>query len=140
MDLTEVFADVPFNAHNGIELASAGDGTATARVELEEHHSANPVEIQAHGGLTYALADTAAGAAVMSVNVDSTLNVNMRIDYLHRARSETLEARAEVAYNGQHVSVVEVEITDETGTRIATARGTFKASSDGPALEDARTD
>jgi len=135
MELAEMFADVPFNRHNDIELVSAGDGEATARVELAEKHSASPVEIQAHGGLTYSLADTAAGAAVMSVNVDPTLNVNMRIDYLHRARCEVLEAHADVAYNGRHVSVVEVEITDEQDTRIATARGTFKASSDGLSID-----
>ena len=76
----------------------------------------------AHGGVTYALADTIGGAAALSANVAVT--VDMRIDHLAPAAGGTLRAEADLVRNGD--SVATVDVTDDEGTAIATARGTYK--------------
>ena len=58
MNVMEAFERMPFNDHLGIELLETGDGHVTGRLELESVHSSNPETLVAHGGATYALADT----------------------------------------------------------------------------------
>lgn len=126
MDLAELFDRMPFNDHVGIELLEAADGQAVGRLELEPVHSSNPDRLVAHGGVTYSLADTVAGAAVISANRSVTPTIDMRIDYHAPATGGELRAEARVLRDGDSVSPVEVEVTDGEGTTIATARGTYK--------------
>jgi len=126
MDLSELFGRMPFNEHLGIELLEAADGRASAELELSSEHSSNPDRMIAHGGVTYSLADSVAGAAVVSANHQVTPTIDMRIDYLAPATGGTLRADAEVVRNGNEVATVTVDVTDEEGTAVATARGTYK--------------
>lgn len=126
MELTEMFAHMPFNNHLGIELLEAEDGYAVGELELSEEHSSNPNQLVAHGGVAYSLADTVGGAAVMSANFTVTPTINMRMDYLAPATGGRLRATAEVIRNGDSVATVSVDVTDADGTDIATARGTYK--------------
>ncbi|QLD85450.1 PaaI family thioesterase [Natronomonas halophila] len=126
MDLSEMFARMPYNDHLGIELLEAEDGYAVGELELSQEHSSNPNQLVAHGGVAYSLADTVGGAAVMSANFTVTPTINMRMDYLAPATGGTLRAEAEVIRNGDSVATVSVDVTDEDGTDIATARGTYK--------------
>ena len=126
MDVMEAFERMPFNDHLGIELLEAEDGRAVGRLELAVEHSSNPETLVAHGGATYALADTVGGAAAVSVNHTVTPTVDMRIDYLAPATGEELVAEAELVRNGDGVAAVEVDVTDGEGTTVATARGTYK--------------
>lgn len=126
MELTEMFSRMPFAEHLGIELLEAEDGYAVAELELDDPHSSSADRMIAHGGVTYALADTVGGAAAISANHTVTPTIDMRIDYLSPATGGTLRAEAEVIRNGNSVATVEVDITDEAGTDIATARGTYK--------------
>ena len=117
---------MPFNDHLGIELLEAEDGRAVGRLELAAEHSSNPETLVAHGGVTYALADTVGGAAAVSVNHAVTPTVDMRIDYLAPATGRELLAEASLVRNGDGVATVEVEVTDGDGTVVATANGTYK--------------
>ena len=126
MNVMEAFERMPFNDHLGIELLETGDGHVIGRLELESAHSSNPETFVAHGGATYALADTIGGAAAVSVNHAVTPTVDMRIDYLAPAMGEELVAEAELVRNGDGVAAVEVDVTDGEGTTVATARGTYK--------------
>ncbi|MFW5964228.1 MAG: PaaI family thioesterase [Natronomonas sp.] len=126
MVLSELFDEMPFNERLGIELLDAEDGHAKGKLELSSEHSSSPNTMIAHGGVTYALADTIAGAAAVSANYTVTPTIDMRIDYLSPATGGTLYADAEVIRNGNNVATVEVDVTDEEGTDIATARGTYK--------------
>lgn len=95
MDLQELFNRMPFNNHLGIELIEASDGYAEASLpfsdELRSHHYGSV----AHGGATYALADTTGGAAAISLAGDVTPTVDMRIEYLAPSTTD-LTATAEV--------------------------------------------
>lgn len=131
MDIPEVFDRMPFNDHLGIELLTAEDGHAVGELELSEVHSSNPNRLVAHGGVAYALADTVGGAAVISTNFDVTPTIDMRIDYLSPATGGTLRATADVVRDGGSVAAVEVTVTDDEGTEIAAARGTYKTGDGG---------
>ena len=126
MDVMEAFEQMPFNDHLGIELLEAEDGRAVGRLELAAEHSSNPRTLVAHGGVTYALADSVGGAAAVSVNRGVTPTVDMRIDYLAPATGGELLAEASLVRNGDGVATVEVEVTDGDGTAVATASGTYK--------------
>jgi len=125
-DVPAMFARIPFNDHLGIEVTEAEDGHAEAGLEMREELSSNPNSMLAHGGVTYALADTVGGAAAVSVVEQVTPTVDMRIDYLQPATSD-LHAVADVVRSGGSVASVDVEVTDADGHRVATARGVYKA-------------
>lgn len=126
MELREIFDAMPFARHVGIEMTAAADGEAAARLELGPEHSSRPDRIVAHGGVPYTLADTAGGAAVMSVAAKPTPTVDMRIDYLAPSNGDRIEASAEVVRFGDSVAVADVTVTDEDGTHVAEARGVYK--------------
>lgn len=128
MDVSELFDRMPFNDHLGIDITEIGDGYAVGELELSAEHSSNPERMIAHGGVTYALADTVGGAAVIGANHSVTPTVDMRIDYLAPATGGTLRAEATILRNGNSVAVVEVDITDDDGRDIAAARGTYKSA------------
>jgi uncharacterized protein (TIGR00369 family) len=130
MELTELFNQTPFVEHLGIEVLEASDGTAEARLPFSDELRSNNHGSVAHGGATYALADTAGGAAVISLAEDVSPTVDMRIDYLAPATSD-LYATAEVIRYGSNLAMAHIEIEDESGERVATAQGTYKTGGQG---------
>lgn len=125
--LAELLNDTPFVLDMGIEVLEAADGTATGRLELAEKHSSVPGGGVAHGGVTYALADTVGGAAAISLAGEPTPTIDMRIDYLAPAETD-LRAEATVVRAGGTVTTVSIRITDADGTHVADAQGTFKSA------------
>jgi uncharacterized protein (TIGR00369 family) len=136
MELAELFSNMPFAELLGIEVTRAEDGVAEARLSLADEHTSDPSRAVAHGGVAYALADTVAGAAVVSLTKAPAPTVDMRIDYLKPA-TEDLTARAEVLRRGNTSAVVEVTVRQEgdgegegykaaEGDEVARARGLFK--------------
>jgi uncharacterized protein (TIGR00369 family) len=127
MDVSEIFDRMPFGDLLGIEVCEVGDGRAVGELELSIEHSSSPETLVAHGGVTYALADTLGGAAVISASGTVAPTIDMRIDYLAPATGGTLRAEATVLKNGDNVATVEVAVTDDDGRDIAAARGTYKS-------------
>lgn len=119
---------MPFARLLDMEATEIEEGYAVGRLTLEERHAANPESGIAHGGVTYALADTMAGVAVSTLCDSVTPTVDMRIDYLRPSLGEYLEAEAAVVRNGGHLATVDVDVTNDDGDLVATARGTFKCS------------
>ncbi|MFB6205428.1 MAG: PaaI family thioesterase [Haloglomus sp.] len=130
MDVESMFERMPFNQEVGIEITHAADGYAEGRIDLEDRHSSNPLTRVAHGGVTYALADTLGGAAVISAVEDITPTIDMRIDYLAPGTGEVMEGEAECTRVGESVATVDVVVRDGEGERLATARGTYKTGGD----------
>ena len=126
-ELVTLMNEMPFVSDIGIEITAAADGCATGQLKLEPRHSSVPHRTIAHGGVTYALADTVGGAAVLSVCGQPTPTIDMRIDYLTPAQT-ALVAEATVVRNGGTVSVVEIHISDADGIAVADARGVYKTS------------
>lgn len=125
--LAELLNGTPFVSELGIEVLDAADGVATGRLELADRHSSVPGGGVAHGGVTYALADTVGGAAAISLAGEPTPTIDMRIDYLAPAKSD-LRAEATVVRAGGTVTTVSIRITDADDTHVADAQGTFKSA------------
>lgn len=125
MDVERVFEQMPFARHLGIKLTDVGDRTASGRIELADVHSSTPAARVAHGGVTYALADTVGGAAVIAAVEAVAPTLDMRIDYLKPATGDLIRADAEVVRVGS-VATVDVDVTDGEGAAIAVARGVYK--------------
>lgn len=129
MDVASLLSSMPLADLLGIEVVEATDGYAKAILPLREEHSSVPGRIVAHGGIPYALADTAGGAAVISLHNTPTPTVDMRIDYFTPA-TDDLRAEAEVLRDGAQVAVVDVAVTSQE-RRIARARGVYKTGDTG---------
>lgn len=130
MDLAEIFNQMPYSQLLGIEVTEASDGYAEGVLPFKDELRSNPHGQVAHGGATYALADTIGGAAVISLSQDISPTVDMRIDYLAPAKTD-LTASAEVIRQGSSLAMARVEIDDVDGNRVATAQGTYKCGGQG---------
>jgi uncharacterized protein (TIGR00369 family) len=125
--VTKYYKSRPFLEHLGIQITKAEDGIAEGWIELEEYHSWSPDNMVVHGGVTYALADTVGGAAVISATESVTPTIDMRIDYMNPATGKELHASAEVLRVGGSVSIVDITVTDGEDKGIAECRGVFKS-------------
>ncbi|WP_254533633.1 PaaI family thioesterase [Natrinema gelatinilyticum] len=126
MDPEEMIERSPFVGYLGIEITRAEEGYGEATLEIEDCHAGPPDGSIAHGGVISAFADTVAGTATLPLAGRVTPTIDLRIDYLNPANCERLNGIAEVRRKGSSISIVDVEITDESGCEIATARGVFK--------------
>ena len=124
MDLSDSFSSIPFAEHIGIEVTRAEDGEAEGRLQMTDEISSNPARHIAHGGATFALADTVGGAALVSLVEKPTPTIDMRIDYL-KPVIDDIEARAEVARKGNTSAVVDIDVTQD-GKDVAKVRGVYK--------------
>jgi uncharacterized protein (TIGR00369 family) len=129
MDVTDAFEYMPFSNLLGIELTAVEDGHAEGYVEMREELSSMPGRSIAHGGVTYSLADTVGGAAVISLSQDVAPTVDMRMDYLSPA-TDDLYAEADVLRKGGSVAVVTIDVHDADDHHVATARGVYKTGGD----------
>ncbi|MES3517852.1 MAG: PaaI family thioesterase [Natronomonas sp.] len=134
MGVLEYFNESPYRKLLGIEIVEATDGHAEGRLELDQKHSSSTKRVIAQGGVTFSLADSVGGAAAVSLQGQPTPTIDFRIDYLEPATND-LRATAEVRRYGEETSVVDVLVTDATGTDVAVGRGVYKTNdppADGP--------
>ncbi|NHX36472.1 MULTISPECIES: PaaI family thioesterase [Halolamina] len=124
MDVEAFFEEMPFADLLGIELTEIGEGHAEGRVELREELSWDEDRAVAHGGVTFSLADTVGGAALVSLVEQPVPTIDMRVDFLEAGTGD-LTAEAEVVRLGEDVGVVEVGVFTED-THVADARGVYK--------------
>jgi uncharacterized protein (TIGR00369 family) len=126
MDVENFFEEMPFADLLGVEVTEVADGHAEGRVEMREELSWNADRLMAHGGVTFTLADTVGGAALVSLVDQPVPTIDMRIDYL-QAGTGDLRAEADVVRCGSDVGVVDVDVYAADGdTQIADARGVYK--------------
>jgi uncharacterized protein (TIGR00369 family) len=125
MDVEAFFEDMPFADLVGVEVTTVEDGHAEGYVEMREALSWNADQLMAHGGVTFTLADTVGGAALVSIVDQPVPTIDMRIDYLEVGEGD-LYAEGDVVRVGSDVGTVEVSITDEAGTEVADVRGVYK--------------
>ncbi|MEM8851392.1 MAG: hydroxyphenylacetyl-CoA thioesterase PaaI [Pseudomonadota bacterium] len=109
----------------GMELASVDEGTATLRLTVEARHCNG--HGFCHGGITFALADSAFAFACNSRN-QATVAQHNSITYTAPGRlGDTLTATAtEVSLTGRS-GVYDVAVTNQAGEAIALFRGLSRA-------------
>ncbi|WP_254862827.1 PaaI family thioesterase [Halovivax gelatinilyticus] len=126
MDVEAFFEGMPFASLLGIEVTECADGHAEGRLEMTEELSWNEERLMAHGGVTFTLADTVGGAALVSEVDQPVPTIDMRIDYLSAGTGD-LYAVADVVRVGGDVGVVNVDVfAADDETLIADARGVYK--------------
>lgn len=102
-----------------------GDGAATATLELGEQHM-NPNGV-AHGSVTFAMMDTAMGAAVMSVLDEAHLcaTIEMQTRFHKGVSAGPLTATASVLTKGRRIIHLQAQVTDGAERLIASATASF---------------
>lgn len=126
--LAASFAAQGLMATLGAELVAAGPGrvvvAAPIRPEVGQQHGF------AHAALAFALGDSAAGYAALSLMPEGAevLTVEMKINLLAPAAGERLVATGEVAKSGRRLSVVTAEVRAEAAGQsrlVALMQGTM---------------
>jgi len=106
-------------------IESPAAGQAVAAIDVgPEHHNPNGV---VHGAVLFAMADTAMGAATMSVLDDglACASIEVQLRFLRAAASGRIEAHTEVLKHGRRVVQLESRIVDHDGHLLAVAAGSF---------------
>lgn len=124
MDIEAFFEGMPFADLLGIDVTEAADGHAEGHLEMRQDLSWNEDRVMAHGGVTFTLADTVGGAALVSVVDQPVPTIDMRIDYLEAGTGD-LFAEADVVRLGNDVGTVDVAVYADD-TQVADARGVYK--------------
>ncbi len=125
---------VPFAGHLGLEITSVGEGEAVVRLP-ERQELTNHVGSQ-HAGALFTVAETASGAAFVGAFAErldevTPLARNAEISYEKIAKgpidataklgATPAELLATLDADGKVVFPCEIELADQSGTRVATA-------------------
>jgi acyl-CoA thioesterase len=107
--------------HLGIEMLDYGQGRASARMTIRDHHLNSAGML--HGGSIFALADAVFSAAS---NSHGTLAVaiNVSISYFKAVSSGTLTATAEEVSLNPKLATYLIPVFDDKGNKIALFQGT----------------
>lgn len=115
------FEDNGFIHHNGIRIVSVDEEKSVLEASVTEK-SCNVWGI-VHGGLLYAMADTAAGVLIRAKYGRKNVTLDGSMQYLRStAGAKQLTAVAREIRSGQHVSFLEVDVTTEAGVHVARAQ------------------
>ena len=125
MDVKRFFEEMPFADLLGVEVTRVAGGHAEGRVEMRPELSWHSERPMAHGGVTFTLADTVGGAALVSLVDRPVPTIDMRVDY-HEVGSGDLRAEADVVRLGEQVGSVDVAVHSADDTLVADARGVYK--------------
>lgn len=109
-----------FAAFVGIELLEAGDGRATARLKLQDHHRNGLGMV--HGGAIFTLADLAFAAAVNSRG-RAAVAIHSTISYTKAAQGDLLLAEAREVSCGPKIAVYNIRITESSGKLVSVFEG-----------------
>lgn len=113
---------VDSNAHRlGIELVSAGPGTAVVKMVVQE--TMTNAHGLCHGGVIFSVADTAFGYACNSRG-GTNLAAHAAIDFLAPGRvGDVLVATAREQWRSGRTGLYEIEVATAAGERLALFRG-----------------
>ena len=118
MDLNES----GFLKYNNIEILSMDKDKCQVKLTITEH-SLNPYGI-VHGGLTFALGDTAMGVLCHNLGND-VVTLDANINYLKPGKGNYLIATAKLIKMGKTTCVLATEIFNEKSDLIAVMYGTY---------------
>ncbi|HZN18230.1 MAG TPA: PaaI family thioesterase [Micromonosporaceae bacterium] len=109
----------PFAATVGIEFLALDPAEVTARLPWAAHRCT--VGGALHGGALVTLADAAAGVCAY-LNLPegaSTTTIELKVNFLRAVRGGVVTASARPLHAGRTVIVVQTDLRDEDGDRVA---------------------
>lgn len=105
-----------FAAEIGIEVIEVGEGFAKAQMTIEERHL-NCLDI-VHGGVYFALADTACGASVDYV-MKTSVTLNTQVEFLKSAKlGDTITATSRVQSETRRFVRTRIVVTNQDGEEL----------------------
>lgn len=104
----------------GARVVASGVDYAKCELDLQEHHM-NGLG-GTHGGLIYALADVALAVACNSEQ--ATVGMQCDIRFLNKTKGTRLIAESVLISKSRKIGHYQVDITDNTGVKIAQVSGT----------------
>ena len=115
----------PFTRFLGIDIMTCESGHCICALDADER--VWNVARVVHGGATFTLVDFSMGGAIVSLlkPTQRTTTLDIQIRYLAPARRGRLTAETRVRHQGNHIVVLDSQVTNEQGTLIATASGAF---------------
>jgi len=120
MDIVSLMQRDLFASYVGIELLSAGNGKAIAKLDLKKCHR-NGVSM-VHGGAIFTLGDFTFAAAANS-HGHLAVAMNVSITFMKATKGSTLFAEAEEISQNKRVASYTVIVKDETNETIAIFQG-----------------
>jgi uncharacterized protein (TIGR00369 family) len=110
----------------GIEFAQAGDGSARARLALEEKHMAPNGYL--HSGAVVGFADSACGYGCILSLPEGAIGfttIELKTNFLRTAQpGATIDCEASLVHGGRTTQLWDATVTDAEGRRIALFRAT----------------
>lgn len=98
--------------------------TGARVVKTIEEDDLNPLD-QAHGGVYFTMADSAAGSAVVAKG-HASVTLNATYNFLRSAKlGDVVTAEAVEVKSGKTICVYDVRVTDQNGTLLGTGTFTF---------------
>lgn len=116
---------VPFAKLLGIELEEIAPGVATLGFDIRDDLKQNNGVV--HGGAIASLVDTATAFAIISLLPpdERATTADLTISYLRPLTTGRARSTARVLRAGRRLIVVSAELSDDSGTLIATALTTY---------------
>ena len=102
-----------------------GELTVTMPMRPEIERGAGTAQF--HGGPIAAFIDCVGDFAVALIVGGGVPTINIRIDYLKPAVGQSLSGTARVRRSGRTVTVVDVDVHDESNGLVAVGRGTYSS-------------
>lgn len=122
-EMNEIVERNPFAKYIGMELLEVREGYASGRISFEKQYE--NIYGGMHGGCAYSLADTLAGIAASTYG-EYVTTVNASMNYLLPVENtEYVNCKAQVLRHGRKVSVIRVEISNDSGTILIDGSFTF---------------
>ena len=117
----EFFKGDRFATTNGMTIEDLGEDRAVCSMTLTENHRNAYGGVM--GGVLFTLADFA--FAVLSNNIHRlTVAQQVSVNYLAAPKGEKLTARASVKKTGHSSTIINVDVTDDTGRDVLQFVGT----------------
>lgn len=115
---------LPFLEHIGAELTDYSEGHASVELHTKEYHKQHLGFI--HGGVISTLMDNTGWYAAMSTLAkgQTSVTVEIKINYLKPASGKKLICNAEVKRRGRSIAFVTIEMLDEDKL-VAYATGSY---------------
>ena len=115
------FRNDRFATENGVELDELTEDGCVCHLDLTDSHRNALGGVM--GGAIFTLADFA--FAVSSNNAhEGTVAIDISMQFLSAAKGSRLIARSTCAKDGRSTCVYQVEVTDDTGRKVALFTGT----------------
>jgi uncharacterized protein (TIGR00369 family) len=127
-DLAALVEASAFYRWSGMRVAAVEPGSVAVTLRLGEQHA--NLQGFAHGGIIATIADAAMGLSVRSALEPGRRHVTIElgVHYLRAVRTGTVTATGRAVRVGREVAYAEAAITDERGTDLARASGTYSVS------------